>query len=347
LRVAILSVQIPFISGGAEILTNSLKAELVRRGHEAEIVSIPFKWYPPERILDHMLAARLIDVEEVNGQKIHKAIALKFPAYYAAHPNKTYWILHQHRQAYDLFQTEYGDLHRTELGKTVAAEIKRWDNAFLRDGRPIFTIAENVTKRLLRYNSITAETLYHPPMNHDRYYCEEYGDFVLYPGRFDLLKRQHVIVEAMRYAPRDLKLVLIGQHDSEYGIGVSRLVEKLELRAQVQILGKVSEEDKLRLFANCLAVYNGVYDEDYGYVTLEAFSASKPVITHSDSGGPLEFVANEENGYVTAPDPEQIGDLLRCMLENRAVARRMGQEGQQIFKKKNISWDYAIERLLT
>ena len=31
-------------------------------------------------------------------------------------------------------------------------------------------------------------------------------------------------------------------------------------------------------------------DEDYGYVTLEAMLAAKPVITCTDSGGPLEFV---------------------------------------------------------
>src|SRR5688572_5294293 len=65
LRVLITTVQVPFIRGGAEVHAEGLRDALRRFGHEAEILAIPFKWYPPEKILDHMLACQLLDVSEI------------------------------------------------------------------------------------------------------------------------------------------------------------------------------------------------------------------------------------------------------------------------------------------
>ena len=58
---------------------------------------------------------------------------------------------------------------------------------------------------------------------------------------------------------------------------------------------------------DALAVVYAPFDEDYGYVTLEAFLCAKPVITATDSGGTLEFVVDGENGFVCAPEPAAIG----------------------------------------
>ena len=67
---------------------------------------------------------------------------------------------------------------------------------------------------------------------------------------------------------------------------------------------------------------NGVYDEDYGYITLEAFFAGKPVITHTDSGGPLEFVTHEHNGLVTEPNPVSLGNAIQGYLPRIKLAQR-------------------------
>lgn len=347
MKVGIASVQVPFIYGGAEILAESLKRELIKRKIEAEIITMPFKWYPPECILDHMLAARLLDVTEVNGQSIDRLVTLKFPAYYFSHSNKVAWILHQHRQAYDLYETEYGDLHLTETGRIIAQEIYRWDQRLLLQHKALFTIAHKVTNRLQYYNSLAAETLYPPPSNHECFRCEDYQHFVLAPGRFDVIKRQHLIVEAMSKAPAHLKLVLIGQANNAYGDQLFRMIHHMGLENRIIVRGSVTEEEKLDLYARCLAVYNGVYDEDYGYVTLEAFLASKPVITHTDSGGPLEFVVDQENGFVVSPEPARIADCLHKLVEYPQQARKMGQTGKLILADKHISWDYVIERLLS
>ena len=68
MKIAIVTVQVPFIKGGAEILVNMLKDELRKRGYDADIVTIPFKWYPSETIVDCMMIGRMLDLTEINGE---------------------------------------------------------------------------------------------------------------------------------------------------------------------------------------------------------------------------------------------------------------------------------------
>ena len=163
MRIAIVTTQCPFVVGGAELHAKSLERALRAFGHEAEIIDMPFKWYPPATILDHMLAARSLDISEFNGVKIDLAIGLKFPADLMRHPNKKYWILHQHRQAYDLWESGESDLFNDPDGQLVREAIIGADNAELGGGRDIFANSKNVAGRLKKYNNIDAVPLYHPP----------------------------------------------------------------------------------------------------------------------------------------------------------------------------------------
>src|SRR5450759_5048557 len=119
MRILIANTRVPFVDGGAEALAQGLHAALRRSGHQADIVAVPFKWDPPERIIEQIMAARLFDLSEAVGMKIDRLIGLKFPAYLSPHPHKVLWILHQHRQAYDLWDHPMGDLQRYPNGPQV------------------------------------------------------------------------------------------------------------------------------------------------------------------------------------------------------------------------------------
>ena len=80
MKIAVVSNQAPFVYGGAEYLADTLAARLRGRGHRVDIVRLPFKWYPPQAILEHMLAVRLLNVAAGGPDLV---IALKFPAYLA------------------------------------------------------------------------------------------------------------------------------------------------------------------------------------------------------------------------------------------------------------------------
>lgn len=167
MRVLIATVKVPFIQGGAEMLTDNLLQALRAAGHIADIVAIPYKHYPPERILDHMMVCRLLDLTEAFGNRIDRLIALKFPAYLIPHPNKVLWILHQHRQAYDLWaHPQAGELRQAANGHLIRDAIQKADRNLIPEAKMIFTLSGNVSRRLKEGCGIDSEPLYNPPPTH-------------------------------------------------------------------------------------------------------------------------------------------------------------------------------------
>ena len=91
MRIAVCRPQVPFVRGGAEVMADGLVDALRERGHEAETVAIPFKWYPGTRVLDQAFLWRLVDLTETDGSPIDLVIGTKFPSYCVRHPNKVVW----------------------------------------------------------------------------------------------------------------------------------------------------------------------------------------------------------------------------------------------------------------
>jgi glycosyltransferase involved in cell wall biosynthesis len=346
MKVAIATVQVPFIQGGAEILAQSLQTQLLARGHSCDIISIPFKWYPPETLADCMMMGRMLDLTEVNGERIHVVIALKFPAYYTRHDNKVVWLLHQHRQAYDLWGTEFGDLHTFTSGERMRRVILEHDTRYLGEARGIFTISNNVTRRLAQYNSLNATTLYHPPADHDLFRCDGYEPFVFCPGRIDQMKRQRLVVEAARHLKSGMKIVIAGRGTESETAHLVNLIREHNLSDRVTLAGYISEEQKRDYYARCRAVFFGGYEEDYGYVVLEAYYAAKPVIALDDTGGALEFVEDKVNGFVAANRARVLADRIDLLGDDESLAEKMGQAGARMLEEKQVNWDHVISALL-
>ncbi|HZG69236.1 MAG TPA: glycosyltransferase family 1 protein, partial [Herpetosiphonaceae bacterium] len=99
MRVLVCTAQVPFARGGAETLVEGLRDALRERGHECEIVTLPFSWTPRPNIMRGALAWRLLDLAVVDGRPVDLVIATKFPSYAVRHPRKVVWLVHQHRQA--------------------------------------------------------------------------------------------------------------------------------------------------------------------------------------------------------------------------------------------------------
>jgi glycosyltransferase involved in cell wall biosynthesis len=119
----------------------------------------------------------------------------------------------------------------------------------------------------------------------------------------------------------------------------------LGVEDRVELLGFVSADALVELYSGCRAAYYAPLNEDYGYVTVEAFLSRKPVLTTTDAGGPLEFVSDDETGVVTAPDPESIADGIdRLWALPEARLREMGEAGYQ--RVEDITWD-RVSDLLT
>jgi glycosyltransferase involved in cell wall biosynthesis len=340
--ILVCEAQVPFVHGGAEVHVRELVRELRARGHAAELVSVPFKWYPKEEILPHAAAWRLLDLSECNGRPVDLVIASKFPTYFVRHPNKVAWLIHQYRAAYELCGTPYSDFAHTELDVGLRDTLVRLDTEMLGECRAIYSNARNTAARLAKFNGLTATPLYHPPRLGPRLVPGPYGDYVLSVGRIESVKRVDLIVRALGLSDSGLRLVIAG--DGTQRANVERDAYDAGVADRVTFLGTVGDDDLIRLYAEALAVVYPPYDEDFGYVTLESFLARKPVITCTDSGGPNEFVVNGVNGLVCEPEPGELARAMSRLAADRGLAASLGNAGHDAASA--VTWDGVVERLV-
>lgn len=348
MNIAILNTQIPFCEGGAEVLADDLHEALEARGHNPTLITVPFKWYPQQSLVDAIIACKLLDIEEYNGIRIDKVIALRFPLWLVEHSKKALWILHQHRTAYDLWDTEYNDLAFMPDGHRVRNLIAREDNTAISSCENVFTISQNVTDRLYQYNGLESAVLYPPPRSMEKFYFEKYGDFFFFPSRITPLKRQALVIEALAFASADIKVVFAGKADDDnYFESLKARADELGVADQITWLGHIKEELKRELYAQCLMVLFPSFNEDYGFITPEGMLSAKGVITLTDSGGALEFVTHDETGSVVEPQARQLGEELDRVWHNRELAKTYGDNASSKVRGMDISWDRVIGSLLT
>jgi glycosyltransferase involved in cell wall biosynthesis len=341
-NVLVCSTQTPFVVGGAEILAADLRLHLERRGFRVDSVNLPFKWYPVTELVRQALAWRFLDVTQSNGTPIHLVIATKHPSYLVQHPCKVTWLFHQHREAYDLYDTEYCSFKDTPEHRQIREAVWTMDTQALAECQALFSISQNVADRLQHYNGLTAQALYPPPKHVGRYRHEAYGDYLFFAGRLDRLKRLDLVVRAFSHVRSGARLKIAGT--GPVAPELRELIARLGVEQRVELLGFVPDDDLLRLYAGCRAAYYAPFNEDYGYITVEAFLSQKPVLTTTDAGGPLEFVSEDVTGLVARPEPEAIADALdRLWALPEARLRDMGEAGRR--RVEGITWDAVIDRL--
>jgi glycosyltransferase involved in cell wall biosynthesis len=344
----VLHPQTAFVRGGAESHAEALVRALKAAGHDADLVQIAGKWYPASQLAHQMAVWRSFDITESNGLKVDAVIALKFPAYLVEHERKIVWLIHQHRTAYELWDhPEFADLSRQDDGPNVRDMVWNADRLALNEAKRVFTNSENVKERLWSTLRIPSEHLYHPSDVTEHLLDQPagaHGDYVLFPSRMESLKRQSLVIDAMAHVRSDVTLVLVGRGPDEPQL--REQVDRLRLKDRVRFEIGVTDERLYQLYLGALAVYFGPFDEDYGYVTLEGFAAERPVVTLSDSGGPLEFVADGETGLVCAPDPTEVASAFDRLQGDHDLAARMGKAGNAFVRAEVPRWPDVVARLL-
>ena len=339
--VVVCEAQVPFVTGGAEYHVRALVDQLAKHGFSTELVRLPFKEYPKEEILAHAAAWRLIDLSESNGDPIDLVISTKFPTYFVRHPNKVVWLIHQCRAAYELCGTKFSDFDHTDEDVGVRERIIELDTQMLGECQKRFTNAANTAARLQHFNGLDAEPLYHPPPLANQLRSGDYGDYVLSVGRLEPIKRIDLALRAMQHVNAPTRLLIAGNGSQREDL--EKLAATLGISDRLTFLGAVDDSRLVELYAGALAVLYAPYDEDYGYITLEAFLAQKPVITANDSGGTLEFVRHGINGLICEPTAEAIGDAVNFLSSDRRLAGEYGGAGFE--RARAISWDGVIEKL--
>jgi glycosyltransferase involved in cell wall biosynthesis len=326
---------VPFSRGGAELAMENLARAIESEGHRVELVRLPTAW-DRVRIFDAALAWRLIPLDA------DVVIATNFPSYFVRHDRKVVWLFHQHRSAYDATESAWSDFSLGDDALAAQQLLTEWDNRALEEATRVFALSREVAGRLARFNGLDAEALYHPPPLHEQLREGRFGDYVFCPTRLEANKRPELVVRAAAHVKSHICVKIAGSGSMRDALRDEISTSGLEDRAQ--LLGFVDDARLVDLYADASAVVYVPAQEDYGYVTLQAFYAGKPIITAADSGGVLEWVEDGVTGLVTDGTPAGIAEAIDRLVADPELARKLGDAGRH--RVEHLRWSDVVTRLL-
>lgn len=349
-RILVLGVKVPFTRGGQEILVETLTKEIRARGHDVDTIELPYNPLPKENLISAAAMWRALDLSSFADQTIDLVIPTKFPSYYVRHPRKSVWLVHQLRSIYDLYGGQFSDIGDDPRDEALRRILTDGDNKTLAECAYRGAISQTVANRLHTFNGLSADVLYPPLPLGDRYRTAQAEPYILSVGRLCRIKRLDLMIMALPHV-RNLRLKVVGVADEpgtlEY---FQNVVKHYGVISRVDFLGRVSDEELLDLHARATATFYAPFNEDYGYVTIEAMASGKPVVTATDSGGPLEFVRHNLNGLIAEPTPESIGAAFDLLQSDPTRAQQLGANGRAFVESSGMlegGWNRVIERLLT
>ena len=375
---------VPFTIGGAEYLYSGMQNAIKNfSSHECELIKIPVKEGSFWEIIDSYYKFYTLNLEcfdLVISTKypswmishpnhflymVHHLRGLFDTYHFFYKPEKTPDFLitdevakivatlrkkNPSKSDVDLFFIHINNLKKAELkypkelfefpGPFIYEIVHFLDNYALAPDKikKYFTMSENVKNRNDYFPTGVPVKVIHPPPINDSFYCSDYK-YLFTASRLDGPKRIDLLIDAMKFVPHAISLKIAGTGTEE-----KRLRTKAGSDKRIEFLGFVNEQQKKEYYANALTVLFVPFDEDYGFITVEAMKSKKPVITCTDSGGPLEFVKNCQTGFVIFPDPKLIAEKINYFIENKEEAITMGISANEAVK--NINWQLFTHKLL-
>ncbi len=343
-RIAVVTSSPPFVEGGHLVIARELVDACRRSGHEATLITTPQNRFG--RQASAYAANWFTDVGvDAGGRPIDHVVSLRFPSYAVRHERHVCWLNHRMREYYDLWDRFSVSLPmRARLKERIRRSLVHRTDRYLltRNVRRLYAQSRTIQARLAHWGGIPSEVLY-PPAPVRAYRCRDYGNYLFVISRLTPLKRVDLTLRALAEpVAQDIRCVIAGEGEETEAL--VRLRNQLDLADRVQFIGRIDEETLIRHLAECRAVVFAPFNEDYGFVTVEAFASAKAVLTCRDSGGPAELVRDGVNGFVTDPTSESLARALRTVTDDRALAIRMGEAGRADVAR--MTWPDAVNKLL-
>jgi glycosyltransferase involved in cell wall biosynthesis len=343
-RIAVVTSTPPLTEGGHLVIARSLVRALQEAGHEAGLVLTPQNRFGRQGIA--YLANWFTDVGRTgDGRSIDQVISFRFPSYAVRHERHVCWLNHRMREYYDLWERFSATLSRKgRLKERVRRRMVHATDHYLltRNVTQLFAQSRNIAARLKRWGNLSSKVL-HPPPPQRPYRCDGFGDYLFLVSRLTPLKRVDLVLRAMaRPEAGAARLVVAGEGEERPRLHA--LAAELGIAHRVDFLGQIDEDQLVTHLARCRAVCFPPLDEDYGFVTVEAFVSGKPVVACVDSGGAIELIDDGRNGLVTAPTPEELSIALARIADDRGFAERLGAQAAR--SAAELHWPAAVEQLV-
>lgn len=324
------------------VIARSLVQALREAGHAADIVVTPQN--PFGRQASAYVATWLTDLGTANGERIDQVISLRYPSYAVRHDKHVCWLNHTMREYYDQWDRFSGLLspHGRIKERVRRAFIHAADRYLLtRNVTKLFVQSRTIQQRLAIWPELRS-TVLHPPAPQRPYRCDGYGDYLFMVSRLTPLKRADLLVQALSKGPAAaVRCIIAGEGEEQARL--QALIDRLGVSDRVTLAGRLTDAEVLDHLARCRAVVFPPFEEDYGFVTAEAFASGKAVITCRDSGGPAELVEDRVQGLVCEPTAASLAIAIEALMEDRPLAEKMGAEALK--RGARLTWGDAVAQL--
>jgi glycosyltransferase involved in cell wall biosynthesis len=149
---------------------------------------------------------------------------------------------------------------------------------------------------------------------------------LLYLGTIRPMKRPHEVIKAFYMLKKDipnLKLIVAGMSVGRYGKKIEKMVKNSEYKDSIVYLGKVSEERKRELMENSHIICVTSIKEGWGLIVTEAASQGTPAVVYNVDGL-RDSVQHNITGLVTEQNtPTHLATQIKKMLDDTTVYNRL------------------------
>jgi hypothetical protein len=310
----VLEPQLPLRADDEAELAERLCEALHEHGHDVELIRIPFREERGERVVEQMLAVRLINLDNVD-----RAIALRFPAYLLPHRDRVVWLS---RRA----QASAGEL---------GASIRAAERSYLAEAARVHAVSALAARELVLDTGLAASVLYAPLRDPRAYRCERYGEWLLLSAEDGVTASVAVALAALARAP-SARLTLVCPPASAPAL--SALAAELGVSERIDLV-EPAEERPFALLASARAVV--CVEGESELLAREAFRSSKAVIALADCGCSGELVRDRVNGRVV-DTLEELAQAFEELSQDLALAERYGNAASQ---ESQASWETVVAEL--
>jgi len=218
--------------------------------------------------------------------------------------------------------------------------IRFLDRVGISECKSKFTQSQTVKNRKDYFKDKDKEEVkvVYPPLS-DTNLCKNYNNFIFTASRLEKLKRIDWIIKAFKKIKiKNIELKIAGT-----GVEWGNLKKIIGRDKRVKLLGFVNTDRLKEYYSKCLFVPFVPFNEDYGFVTLEAMKSKKAVLTCSDSGGPAELIKDGTNGKIAKANIPDLSKKMKEMIKNKKLTKKMGKKAFN--SVKNITWKNFVKEI--
>lgn len=176
----------------------------------------------------------------------------------------------------------------------ILIKLRIWDLAAASRVDHFIANSRTVAKRITKYYRRESEVIY-PPVETNRFFISDLNKqseeekYFLIGCRLVPYKRVDLVVETFKELGAKYRLKVFGD-----GLDLKRLQKIADNCHNIEFLGRVSEEEKAKLYSEAQAFINP-QEEDFGITPVESMASGRPVIAYR-KGGATETIIEGETG---------------------------------------------------